>query len=207
MWFETPPLLAAFAELSICEKKYRDAANYLKDGMEIANKTDNMAHRFELLCRRVELNIAMTNRDAVRDDLLTLNGICEQHPCTPWIVRIRLLTAQFDFSRNSFQKTTKAIKAFFEVATNLQNSYLMGIGYALSAKLNFEVFKRQLGRVSLEKTDKLFSSATTILESIGAWHLVADNLRYHADFLDMTGKEADAKRCRDRAEKVDPFCQ
>ncbi|MBQ1266531.1 MAG: hypothetical protein IIY06_07165 [Proteobacteria bacterium] len=207
MWFETPPVLAAFAQLSICEKKYRDAANYLKDGMEIANKTDNLAHRFELLCRRVELNIAMTNRDAVREDLLTLNGICEQHPCTPWIVRIRLLTAQFDFSRNSFQKTTRAIKAFFEVATNLQNSYLMGIGYALSAKLNFEVFKRQLGRVSLEKTDKLFGSATTILESIGAWHLVAENLRYYADFLDMTGKEADAKRCRDRAEKVDPFCQ
>ena len=207
MQLETPPALAVFAELSICENKYRDAAKYIQEGMEIVHKTDNRVHLVELLFKRAELNITMTNREAVREDLARLEEICQQHGCTPWLARLRIMTAEFDFSRKSFQKATKSIKAYFEVVTGLKNHYLTGLGYALSARLNFEVFKRELGRISLEKTDKLFRSSTSIFEGVGAWHKVAENLRCHAEFLDMSGQEAEARRCRERAEKVDPFCQ
>ena len=84
-------------------------------------------------------------------------------------------------------------------------AYLISLGYALSAELNYEVYKRDLGKISIEKTHKLFRSATGMLENIGAWHAVAEVLRKYANFLEFLGEKNEAENNRIRANKVDPY--
>ena len=110
-------------------------------------------------------------------------------------------------SWKNFQKTTKALRCFFDTAQKLDNSYIMALGYALSAELNFEVYKRNLSNVSLEKTEKLYVSATSLFESVGAWHEVARTLRLYAIFLDALNRRDDAHNSLKRADKVDPYRQ
>ncbi len=206
-WFQIPPILAVLSDICIRRKNYREAIRHLREGFDIVRKTDDIAQLYRLICKHIELYIAIGNRDVVREDMEKLDALIAEHPYLPWIVETRLLKAQFDFSRSSFQKTTKALKAFFDVATQLKNMLLMSRAYALSARLNDEVYNRHLGQVSLEKTDKLFTSATHSLESIGAWHDAADNQRHYADYLDRLNRFEEAQKCRERANKVDPYCQ
>ena len=77
----------------------------------------------------------------------------------------------------------------------------------MSAQVNLDVHKRQLGTVSIEKTEKLYLGATALFESIGAWHRVAESLRRYAEFLDYFHRPEDAMTARARAQKVDPYEQ
>ena len=83
----------------------------------------------------------------------------------------------------------------------------MALGYSLSAELNFEVYKRNLSTVSLEKTEKLYLSATSLFESVGAWHEVARTLRLYGAFLEDQKRPEDASAAYKRADKVDPYSQ
>ncbi len=206
-WFEKPPVLVAMADAAIQKNNYDDARKYIDEGFKIVGITEDVYHTFMLYEIRAKLNIRLGQRDAVREDISKLQALCAEHPFKPWNVRLRLLIALFDFSRNSYQKTTKALSAFFDIAGELKNNLYLSRGYALSAQLNYEVFHRQIGKVSLEKTEKLFSTATSLFESIGAWHELAENQRRYADFLSMMNRPFEAVQMRERADRVDPFCQ
>jgi len=206
-WFDKPPVLVAMADAAIQKNNFDDARKYIDEGLQIVGVTDDVYHIFMLYEIRSKLNIRLGLRDEVRKDISKLQALCAEHPFKPWNVRLRLLIALFDFSRNSYQKTTKALSAFFDIAGELKNNLYLSRGYALSAQLNYEVFHRQIGKVSLEKTEKLFSTATSLFESIGAWHELAENQRRYADFLSMMNRPFEAVQMRERADRVDPFCQ
>ena len=206
-WYEMPPVLAVLADVEMQQKNFVEAAKYIQEGMEIVEKTDDVCDIFNLTELRAKLNIILNRRDAVRVDIASLQSICAEHSFTPWNVRLRLLIAQFDFSRKSFQKTTKALSAFFDIATQLKNNLYLSRGYALSAQLNYEVFQLKVGQVSIEKTEKLFMTANSLFESIGAWHELAENQRRYADFLSLMNRPFEAVQFRERADRVDPFCQ
>lgn len=204
-WFDTPYPLMLIAESATALGKPLPFDS-LDRGFEIANKTGDITQQFNLLLVRVKLQINSLQRQAVRDDFDAMKQIITKWPLLPWITQYQLLLATFDFSRKNFQKTTKSLKTFFDTATKLGNSYLLSVGYALSAELNFEVYKRNLGTISLEKTNKLYRTATNIYESLGAWHKVAETLLKYADFLDYTNQKDEAEKARRRASKVAP-CQ
>ena len=86
----------------------------------------------------------------------------------------------------------------------MDNTFLLGLGYVISALLNTEVLKGQANTVSHEKTDKLYLGATFLFESIGAWHNLAETLRKYADYLDFYKRPQEAEACRSKANKVDP---
>ena len=204
-WFDTPNPFITLAE---CATELGEPLPFdnIERGLDIADKTGNIAQQFALIQTRVRLMLNTLQRQAVRDDLDKMALLLAKWPLLPWQTRYYLLIAQFDFSRKNFMKTTKSLKLFFSYATKLGNSYLLSIGYALSAELNFEVYKRELGQISLEKTDKLYNNATAIFESVGAWHKVAETLRLYAAFLDYTKRSDEARNARIRADKVDPYC-
>lgn len=204
-WFDTPNPFITLAE---CATELGEPLPFdnIERGLDIADKTGNIAQQFALIQTRVRLMLNTLQRQAVREDLDQMALLLAKWPLLPWQTQYYLMLAQFDFSRKNFMKTTKSLKLFFTAATKLGSSYLLSIGYALSAELNFEVYKRDLGKISLEKTDKLYNNATAIFESVGAWHKVAETLRQYAGFLDYTKRGEEARNCRIRADKVDPYC-
>ena len=204
-WFDTPNPFITLAE---CATELGEPLPFdnIERGLDIADKTGNIAQQFALIQTRVRLMLNTLQRQAVREDLDQMALLLAKWPLLPWQTQYYLMLAQFDFSRKNFMKTTKSLKLFFTSATKLGSSYLLSIGYALSAELNFEVYKRDLGKISLEKTDKLYNNATAIFESVGAWHKVAETLRQYAGFLDYTKRSDEARNCRIRADKVDPYC-
>lgn len=204
-WFDTPNPFITLAE---CATELGEPLPFdnIERGLDIADKTGNIAQQFALIQTRVRLMMNTLQRQAVRDDLDQMALLLAKWPLLPWQTQYYLMLAQFDFSRKNFMKTTKSLKVFFTYAAKLGNSYLLSIGYALSAELNFEVFKRNLGKISLEKTDKLYNNATAIFESVGAWHKVAETLRAYAGFLEYTKRGEEARNARIRADKVDPYC-
>lgn len=204
-WFDTPNPFITLAE---CATELGEPLPFdnIERGLDIADKTGNIAQQFALIQTRVRLMLNTLQRQAVRDDLDQMALLLAKWPLLPWQTQYYLMLAQFDFSRKNFMKTTKSLKLFFTYAAKLGSSYLLSIGYALSAELNFEVYKRNLGKISLEKTDKLYNNATAIFESVGAWHKVAETLRAYAGFLEYTKRGDEARNARIRADKVDPYC-
>ena len=205
-WYEAPIALIALADSVRVLGEY-GASEYLERAFSIVDKTSHLEHRVELLKARLRMTVSSLQRQAARDDLVALNDILQDHPLLPWQTSYQLLNAMFDFSRKNYKKTAKSLGEFFEHVQKLGNSYMLSVGYALSAELNTEVLKRELGTVSLEKTEKLYTNATSLFESIGAWHDVAETLRKYADFLDFIKRPSDAYECRARADKVDPYPQ
>ena len=205
-WYDTPWPLAVLAEScgALGESLPLD---YLENGFDIADKTGNVAQQFMLLTTRLKMTIHTLQRQAIRDDLAWMAEIIEKQPLLPWIAQYHYFVAQFDYSRKNFHKTSDALKIFFDYASKLGNTYLMSQGYALSAVLNFEVHRRKLSKISLDKTDKLYRTSTAAFESVGAWHEVAENLRHYASFLEHAGRTEEAENSIKRANKVDPYCQ
>ena len=203
-WYETPIALTSLAKsTSALQEAMLD--DYLERGFAIIEKTGEVEHHFELLTARLLLTINSSSKQAIRADLNEMRRLIKSCPVPSWIATYHLLNAMFDFSRKNFQKTTKALRCFFEAAQKLDNGYIMAMGYALSAELNFEVYLRNLSPVSLEKTEKLYVSATTLFESVGAWHEVARSLRLYANFLNSMNRPDEAENSRKRADKVDPY--
>ena len=205
-WYETPIVLTSLARsTSALQEAMLD--DYLERGFAIVEKTGDVEHQFELLTAHLLLTVNTLQRQSVRANLDAMRKLIKSCPVTPWTAIYHLLTAMFDFSRKNFQKTTKALRCFFDAAQKLDNSYIMALGYSLSAELNFEVYKRNLSSVSIEKTEKLYISATSLFESVGAWHEVARTLRLYASFLDAMDRREDAHNSLKRADKVDPYRQ
>lgn len=205
-WYKTPLCLCVMAKSAASLEKPLSIDN-IERGFEIVNKTNNPVQRFELLETRIQLMMNTLQRQQIRSDLEEMNSLIKSYPYLPWITRYLLLHAAFDFSRKNYKKTTKSLKLFFDSAAKLKNSYLMSLGYVLSAELNFEVSKRNLSKISQEKTKKLYITSTSILESLGAWHSVAETLRKKAAYLEYINETAEAEEARTRADKVDPYCQ
>lgn len=206
-YFSTPEVLATMAYLGQETGETELVAKRLNKAAHIAYKTGNRRHLFYVLVMRVRQAILSQQHDAVRRDLETIERLLEENVGLPAKVIYLLLLAHFDFSRRNFKKTTRALRRFFEQATVLRNPYLLSLGYVLSAELNVEVYRRKLGEVSLERTERLFTNATSVLESIGAWHEVGMTQRKCADLLELLGRTDEAQKLRQRADKVDPYCQ
>ena len=205
-WYKTPTCLCVMARSASSLGKPLPLDN-TERGFEIVAKTCNPAQKFALLETRIQLLMNTLQRQQVREDLEEMETLTKTYSYLPWITRYYLLHAEFDFSRKNFKKTTKALKLFFDAASKLKNSYLTSLGYVLSAELNFEVSKRNLSQISNEKTKRLYDKSTSIFESLGAWHHVAETLRKEAAFLDYLNETAEAEDARSRADKVDPYCQ
>ncbi len=203
---KTPPVLIVMAE---CAAALSDGLplDYIERGFEIARKTGETADRFNLLSMRACLMMTTLERMQVRADMDELAGLVAAHPSARWRAEYFWLKSRYDFSRKNFKKTTQSLRLFFDAAQRLGNTYLLSCGYDLSARLNLEVLRRQLGRVSKEKTEKLHHAATSLFESLGAWHCVSESLRHYADFLNYFKRSAEAREALARADKVDPYCQ
>ena len=205
-WYEAPCALTVIAESNAALNTGLPMDD-IERGFEIVQKTGNVEDRFQLIATRCFLLIGTLQRQAVRDDLDELFHMFETTPCESWRTWYLLLSAMFDFSRKNYKKTTQSLKLFFDSAQRNGNLYLLSCGYAMSAQVNLDVYKRQLGTVSIEKTEKLYLGATALFESIGAWHRVAESLRRYAEFLDYFHRPEDAMTARARAQKVDPYEQ
>ena len=205
-WYHTPYPLCVLAECAFALNEPLPL-DHIERGFAVADKTGDVLQQFRLLVSRVRIMVNTLQKKAVSADLEEIHKIVTRWPYKPWIAQYKLLVAMFDFSRRNFAKTTHSLKDFFETATTLGNSYLLGRGYVLSAQLNFEVYRRQLGSISLEKTEKLYLVSTNIYESLGAWHFVAETQRDYAAFLDYMHRGPEAEKARERADKVDPYCQ
>ncbi len=201
-----PPVLIVMAE---CAAALNDGLplDYIERGFEIVRKTGETADRFNLLSMRACLMMTTLGRSQVRADMEELAGLVAAHPSARWRAEYFWLKARYDFSRKNFKKTTQSLRLFFDAAQRLGNTYLLSCGYDLSARLNLEVLRRKLGRASKEKTEKLHNAATSLFESVGAWHCVSESLRHYAEFLKYFKRSAEAQEALDRADKVDPYCQ
>lgn len=205
-WHKTPSVLVVMAECAVALNEGLPL-DFIERGMEIVEKTGNVVDRFSLLSMRVRLMMTTLERTLVRNDMDEIADIVACHPCLLWQTQFFYLKSLFDYSRKNFKKTTRSLRLFFDAAQRLGNAYLISCGYDLSAELNLDVLRRKLGTISSEKTEKLHHAATSMFESVGAWHKVAESLRHYAAFLDYFHRTGDAQNARLRADKVDPYCQ
>ena len=205
-WYRTPPVLIVMAE-SAAALGEGGAIDFVERGLEIATKTGQVTDLFSLLSMRVRLLVTTLERSQVRADMNRIASIVALHPSERWRTEYFYLLARFDFARRNYKKTTRSLRLFFDSAQRLGNAFMLSCGYDLSAMLNLDVLRRELGIVSKEKTEKLHNSATALFESVGAWHYAAESLRHYASYLDYFKRSAEAQNARIRAEKVDPYCQ
>ncbi len=203
-WYDAPPAMIALAT-SLFRLGEAGAAELLERCRIIVAKTEHLEYGVNLLIARLQMTIGSLQRQSVRDDLKLFRDMLGKFHVMPWRLNYYLLVARYNFDRKNLKKTSGALRAFFKSMAKTENPFLMSLGYVLSAMLNTEALKRQEGNVSIEKTEKLYSSATSLFESIGAWHLVADTLRKQADFLEFVKRKQDANALRIRADNVDPY--
>lgn len=203
-WDKTPQTLILLTESAKALNQTLPMDN-IERGFDIVEITHNIPDKFALLCARAKLLMQSIQRQSLKNDMIELSQIVATHKSLAWQTNYELLTAMFDFSRKNFKKTSLSLKRFFECAQQYNSPYLTAQGYRLSAILNLEVYKRNLGTISKEKTEKLHTSATSIFESVGAWHDVAESLRDYADFLKTFARPNDEYEARCRADKVDPY--
>ncbi len=205
-WYKTPPVLIVMAE-SAAALSEGLPLDFVERGLEIAAKTGQITDLFYLLSMRIRLLMTTLERSQVRADMDRIASIVADHPSERWRTEYFYLLSKFDFARKNYKKTTRSLRLFFDSAQRLGNAFMLSCGYDLSAMLNLDVLRRELGIVSKEKTEKLHNSATALFESVGAWHYAAESLRHYANYLDYFKRPADAKSARIRADKVDPYCQ
>ena len=205
-WYKTPPVLIVMAE-SAAALSEGLPLDFVERGLEIAAKTGQITDLFYLLSMRIRLLMTTLERSQVRADMDRIASIVADHPSERWRTEYFYLLSKFDFARKNYKKTTRWLRLFFDSAQRLGNAFMLSCGYDLSAMLNLDVLRRELGIVSKEKTEKLHNSATALFESVGAWHYAAESLRHYANYLDYFKRPADAKNARIRADKVDPYCQ
>ena len=204
LWAQLPMVYCSYARCYT--ELHQDNPNaQLEKALSLIELSNIREHQYQFLVTSISIHLESLQKKAVRDSVEQLRQLIQQFPMQPWIANYQLLKARFDFSRKNYQKTTKSLKIFFDTTNSFKNSYLISLGYALSAELNYEVYKRDLGKISIEKTHKLFRSATGMLENIGAWHAVAEVLRKYANFLEFLGEKNEAENNRIRANKVDPY--
>ncbi len=203
-WYDAPPAMIALAT-SLFRLGEAGSAELLERCRIIVSKTEHLEYGVLLLIARLQMTIGSLQRQAVRDDLKLFRDMLGKFHVMPWRLNYYLLVARYNFDRKNLKKTSGALRAFFKAMAKTENPFLMSLGYVLSATLNTEALKRREGNVSIEKTEKLYSSATSLFESIGAWHLVADTLRKQADLLDFVKRTQDARALRIRADNVDPY--
>ncbi len=206
LWHDTPNSLRVLAE---CAAELGDPLplDDIERGIAIVEKTGDVVLLFRLLYTRIRLTVDSLQQQSVQNDFDAMTRIIQKRPIKSWIIRYHLLKAMYEYNRKNLQKATKSMKKFFDTTSQDGNKYLLSVGYRLSAEMNFEAHKRNLGEVSLEKTEKLFNNATAIFEAVGAWHKAAETLRSYSNFLEYLHRSEDAKAALKRAGKVDPYCQ
>ncbi len=203
-WTQTPLALMLQTESAAALGETIPLEN-IEKGLDIARKIGNINQQFYLLCASIRLTMNSLHRPAIREELLQLERILTRWPYAPWFTEYLLLATKSEFINKNFSRAAKLLKKYISTADSLGNPYLIGLGYGLSAELNFEVYKASLGVVALDKTEKLFNNAIAIFESSGVWHNAADMLRKYAVFLEHLHRDAEAAKIRQRADKVDPY--